>query len=240
MPRPARERQMVEAAIVSFGRGGFHTVSMDQIAIDAGISKPMLYAYFDSKEGLYLACIRRAGLDLIDAVRSSFDSTLTAEVQLRNGFLAFLGYIKDHREAWNLVRNETLSGQPVFPEEMEHIRHLLRKLVRELLFESSRSNEVDREQLDQAAMPTAGALLGATESIANWWITEAPHLPVEVPCGLLMSLIWYGARHLWSGGEWYEFETAADSPLGGSPPTVAADPDQAFARFLSTTETGDE
>ncbi len=231
---------MVEAAIVSFGRSGFHGTSMDQIAVDAGISKPMLYAYFDSKDGLYVACIRRAGLDLIDAVRASFDSKLTAEIQLRNGFLAFLGYIKDHREAWNLVRNETLSGQPIFPEEMEHVRLLLRKLVRELLFESSLSNQVDREKFEQAAMPTAGALLGAIESIANWWITEAPHLPVEVPCSFLMSLLWYGSRQLWNGGEWYPVDFASNDPLPGPPHTVEDDAGRAFARFLPPAGAGDE
>lgn len=203
MPRHARERQMIEAAIESFGIQGFHGASMDQIALDAGISKPMLYAYFDSKDGLYLACLRRAGLDLIDSVRSSFNSELNAEAQLRNGFMAFLGYIKDHRAAWNLVRNETLLGQPVFPEEMEHIRALLRQMVRELLFESSLTHEVDRGELDDAALPMAAMLLGATEAIANWWITEAPNLPVEVPAAHLMSMCWYGTRQLWSGGDWY-------------------------------------
>lgn len=207
---------MIEAAIKSFGRSGFHGASMDQIAVDAGISKPMLYAYFDSKDGLYLACMRRAGLDLIDAVRSSFDSQLSAELQLHNGFMAFLGYIKDHREAWNLVRNETLSGQPVFPDEMEHIRGLLRQVVRELLFESSLTNEVDREKLDHAALPTAAALLSATESVANWWVTEAEDQPVEVPCSYLMSLFWYGARHLWDGGEWYPAEPIENETLAGT------------------------
>lgn len=56
MPRHARERQMIEAAIESFGIQGFHGASMDQIAVDAGISKPMLYAYFDSAYPLRSGC----------------------------------------------------------------------------------------------------------------------------------------------------------------------------------------
>jgi AcrR family transcriptional regulator len=215
LPRQVRERQMVDAATISFGRSGFHGTSMDQIAMDAGISKPMLYAYFDSKEGLYLACLRRAGLDMIDAVRASFDSTLPAELQLRDGFIAFLGFIKDNRESWNLVRNESFSGYQMFPDEMEHIRSLLRQVVRELLFASSLANDVDRERLDEAAMPTAAALLGGTEAIANWWIGEGEDVPVEVPCAYLMSLFWYGARHVWEGGDWYPSVPAALETVGG-------------------------
>ncbi len=220
LPRQVRERQMVDAATISFGRQGFHGTSMDQIAMDAGISKPMLYAYFDSKEGLYLACLRRASLDLIDAVRASFDSTLPAELQLRDGFAAFLSFIKENRESWNLMRNESFSGYQMFPDEMEHIRSLLRQVVRELLFASSLSNEVDREQLDDAAMPTAAALLGGTEAIANWWVGEGANVPIEVPCAYLMSLFWYGARHMWEGGEWYPaargtLETVAEGASEG-------------------------
>lgn len=194
---------MIEAATISFGRHGFHGASMDQIAVDAGISKPMLYAYFDSKDGLYLACLRRAGLDLIDAVRNSFDSSLPAEHQLRAGFASFLVYVKNHREAWNLVRNESLFGQPVFPDEMEHLRSLQRQLVRELLFASSVTHSVDRDKLDEAALPLATALLGATEAIANWWVSDGHDLPIEVPVSYLMTMFWQGMRDVWSGADWY-------------------------------------
>ena len=51
---------MVEAATRVFARRGYHQSSMDEIAGRARISKPMLYAYFDSKEGLCRACIRQA------------------------------------------------------------------------------------------------------------------------------------------------------------------------------------
>lgn len=203
LPRPVRERQMLEAAIISFGRHGFHGASMDQIAEDAGISKPMLYAYFDSKEGLYIACIRRAGLDLIDSVRKSFDSNIEAEQQLWNGFMAFLGYIKGHREAWNVVRNETLTGQPLFPDEMENIRVLLRQLVSELLAESALTSEVDREAFEKAVGSMSAALLGATEAVANWWVESGDDDPIEIPVSYLMSLFWLGARSLWKGDEWF-------------------------------------
>ena len=49
---------MIEAASGLFAEHGFGGVSMDDIAKASGITKPMLYAYFDSKEGLFAACAR--------------------------------------------------------------------------------------------------------------------------------------------------------------------------------------
>ena len=61
VPRAEREVAMLDAAGLAFADHGFHRASMDAIAAAAGISKPMLYAYFDSKEGLYAAYIERSG-----------------------------------------------------------------------------------------------------------------------------------------------------------------------------------
>ena len=53
MPRAQREDEMLQAAGQAFAAHGFHGASMDAIAQAAGISKPMLYNYFGSKQGLY-------------------------------------------------------------------------------------------------------------------------------------------------------------------------------------------
>ena len=58
MPRAEREQRMLDAAGRAFARDGYHAASMDEIARAAGISKPMLYNYFGSKEGLYVAYVR--------------------------------------------------------------------------------------------------------------------------------------------------------------------------------------
>ena len=70
MPRERREQEILDVAGAMFARAGYHSASMDEIAESAGVSKPMLYAYFGSKEGLYLAYIRRAGGELLERLAS--------------------------------------------------------------------------------------------------------------------------------------------------------------------------
>ena len=53
--RIAREGRILQAALTVFARMGFSGTTMDAVAAEAGLSKPTLYQYFDSKEALFAA-----------------------------------------------------------------------------------------------------------------------------------------------------------------------------------------
>lgn len=65
MPRSVREQLILQVAGKVFAQDSYDRASMDRIAELAGVSKPMLYAYFGSKEGLYLAYVGRTGSELV-------------------------------------------------------------------------------------------------------------------------------------------------------------------------------
>src|SRR5690349_18157807 len=85
VPRAEREEAMLEAAGLAFADHGFHRASMDAIATAAGISKPMLYSYFGSKEGLYAAYIERSGQALLTALRNAAPTEASARERLSAG-----------------------------------------------------------------------------------------------------------------------------------------------------------
>src|SRR3954464_9622571 len=89
-PRAVREAQMVAAAERLFAEHGYHGVSMDQIAAASGITKPMLYDYFCSKEGLFLARPARARGGLFEGIGGAVRRAGDAESALRVGISAFL------------------------------------------------------------------------------------------------------------------------------------------------------
>lgn len=49
--------KIIEAALRRFGEDGYEGTSTRQIAQEAGVNPPALQYYFDSKEGLYAACL---------------------------------------------------------------------------------------------------------------------------------------------------------------------------------------
>ena len=59
LPRVKRQKLILDVAEREFDRRGFHDASMERIARGSGITKALVYQYFDSKEGLYWACIER-------------------------------------------------------------------------------------------------------------------------------------------------------------------------------------
>src|SRR5215472_13920461 len=107
VPRAVRVPQMLETAGRLFADRGFHEASMDEIAEAAGVSKPMLYSYFGSKEGLYFAYVDAAYRELISAID---DAVATAgsdpERQLRLGTLAYYAYVGEHRHAFRVLFRE--------------------------------------------------------------------------------------------------------------------------------------
>src|SRR3954470_13875803 len=100
LPRAEREEQMVDAALALFTERGFDDASMDDIAARVGVTKPMLYSYFGSKEGLYLACIERAARPMIEALRAATVAEIDPDRRLWSGTRAFLGWVDEHREVW--------------------------------------------------------------------------------------------------------------------------------------------
>ena len=57
-----RRQNILDAAIRQFEKTGFGGASVDDICIEAGISKGALYTHFESKEAIMLEIIRQRGL----------------------------------------------------------------------------------------------------------------------------------------------------------------------------------
>ncbi|MBL8575673.1 MAG: TetR/AcrR family transcriptional regulator [Mesorhizobium sp.] len=53
--RIEREKRILRAALKVFSETGYSGANMDSVAFEAGLSKPTLYQYFESKEALFSA-----------------------------------------------------------------------------------------------------------------------------------------------------------------------------------------
>src|ERR671931_2751989 len=130
LPRKEREELMLQAAGRAFAARGFHAASMDAIAAAAGVTKPMLYRYFGSKEGLYAAYVRTSGRELVDSVRAPETRGEAPEVRLRAGIQAFLGYVEAHRSGWTVLHGETTA--PTDAQIAREVAELRSRIIRML------------------------------------------------------------------------------------------------------------
>ena len=111
LPRAVREQQMLDAAVQMFSINGYHETSMDAIAAQAEISKPMLYLYYGSKEELFGACLDRELTRFVDVVRADIDFKQSPKDLLRNAVLSFLNYIDANRASWIVLYTQATSSQ---------------------------------------------------------------------------------------------------------------------------------
>jgi AcrR family transcriptional regulator len=187
-PRAVREAQMVAAAERLFAERGYHGVSMDEIATASGISKPMLYDYFGSKEGLFLACVERARGRLFEEIAGAVRGADEAEAALRAGVEAFLAFAHAQRTTWTVLFGE--GGR--FNETASAIRAEQAGLIAQLLRElPGWEREPDAEELDAVAH----IFVGAAEAIA-FWAVDRPAITLDRVADHLMAVLWPVVREL--------------------------------------------
>lgn len=75
-----RERRILEAAIKVFGEAGYSGASMDVVAVEAGLSKPTLYQYFESKEALFGAMMRGLRNEMLDVFDNPSDAGMVQDL----------------------------------------------------------------------------------------------------------------------------------------------------------------
>ena len=186
LPRAVREQQMLDAAVQMFSINGYHETSMDTIAAEAQISKPMLYLYYGSKEDLFGACLNREMSRFIDVVRADIDLTQSPRDMLRNTILSFLRYIDANRASWIVMYTQAISSQ-TFAHTVREGREQIIELVAGLMGVGSRTPRPDREYEMMAV-----ALVGAGEAMATR--LTAGDVDADEAAELMIDLFWHGLR----------------------------------------------
>ncbi|HET6259864.1 TetR/AcrR family transcriptional regulator [Pseudonocardia sp.] len=179
--RAERERQILDAAVAVFGERGYQAASMDVVAERVGVTKPVLYAHFGSKDGLLLACIARARAELLEVTTTAAASADGPEEMLRRGTLAFFEYLERREPAWTLLYSEsTVAG-----EALEGIRAQQTDFIAALL--AVQAPDADPQRLAGWAQ----VIVGACERLALWRGRERT-VTSEQATEYLMDLVWTG------------------------------------------------
>jgi AcrR family transcriptional regulator len=171
---------------------------MDELARRAGVTKPVIYELFGSKEGLFRACLEGLALRLADAIAEAArgadaaggpDSESRAagvapdpEARLRAGGLAFLRFAQENRVAYELLYEGRFSDAAV------NVRRRQAALILELMREMA-PDDVDPRELEVAAH----AVNSAYEGVAHW-MWEHPEADVEELADWTVELLLPGLR----------------------------------------------
>jgi AcrR family transcriptional regulator len=186
LPRAERERQMVDAALRLFAERGYSAVTMDDVATDVGVTKPLLYAYFGNKEQLYLAAVGKTGDGLVATVSDAFASAPDPGAALHDGMHAFLAFVAAEPEPWQVLYDETLPHGGQLAERVGAYRAGLTAATAHALLALD-GRDTPRARVEADAL--AHALLAAAESTGRWWLRSGRDLTAAEAADLLIDTV---------------------------------------------------
>jgi AcrR family transcriptional regulator len=157
-----RRAQLLEVARKVFGRHGFHMVTMDTVAKEAGVTKPILYDHFPSKRDLYLALLEADLSNLRELLHDALDRAAGNRERIRGSFQAYFDFVDEHAEGFRLLMQEATGPERQFREMVGQLRSEIMGRVTEIIVRESKGS-IDRSDAEVVAL----GLIGMVEFTAQ-------------------------------------------------------------------------
>ena len=111
-PEPPADRrdELLAAGLRLFSDRPYDELAIDDIAAEAGVAKGLLYYYFGSKRGFYVAIVQAAAREL--ATRLDPDHSLPPAERLRRALDAYLAYVEEHSAGYRTLLAGGLGSDP--------------------------------------------------------------------------------------------------------------------------------
>ena len=185
----ARRAQLIEIGRVVFAERGYEATSVEEIADQAKVSKPIVYEHFGGKEGLYAVVVDREVEHIVARIVEAVSSG-SARERLEQAALAFLTYVQERPDGFTVLLRDAprskASGQ------MPALMYDLADRIGGVFTEQFKTAGYDAK----AAPIYAHALVGMVAFVGQWWTEARKPPPAEVVASHIAALAWMGLRHL--------------------------------------------
>ncbi|MFJ8584160.1 TetR family transcriptional regulator [Streptomyces sp. NPDC093595] len=185
-----RRRELLEAADRVVLRDG-PQASMNAIAAEAGITKPILYRHFGDKGGLYRALAKRHTDALLAALRTALDAPADRRRRVEATLDTYLAAIEARPQVYRFLMHpsDDTGHQPEQGFDIgRHSAPVLRRMGEELA-------QVIAERVDLGpssevlARVWGHGIVGMMHAAGDWWLGERPCTRAELVRGLA-DLLW--------------------------------------------------
>lgn len=183
-----RREQLIQVGRALFAEKGFEAVTVEEVAAEAGVSKPVVYEHFGGKEGLYAVVVDREMQELLTRVQAALTPD-RPKAMLQSVVLAWLDYISDETEGFRLLVRDSAPGV-VQGSFASLLRDVADRVAGELAVEFDR-----RGYNSKLAGMYAQMLVGMVTSTGIWWVDVRKPKRDELAAHLV-NLAWNGLSAL--------------------------------------------
>lgn len=183
-----RRQQLISVGRTLFAERGYEGSSIEEIALRADVSKPVVYEHFGGKEGLYAVVVDREMNNLLTRFESALKGE-NARKLLEEAALALLDYIEEETDGFRiLIRDSPLPSatgnfSSLINDVASKVEHILDGQFKAQGYET------------KLAGLYAQALVGMVVMTGQWWLEVRKPRKNEVAAHLV-NLAWNGLRHL--------------------------------------------
>jgi len=180
--RARRREQVVDAALLVLGREG-RDLGLDQVALEAGVTKPVIYRHFGDRAALLDAMAERATNLLMERLMPALYDDGAIRPRIRASVGAFVGFLDDSPNVHLLFRRR-LPGQG--GDVVDAGREFVSGALTGLLADYLGSLGFEEPELVQV---WGQSLVGAVQATAEWWLVHRT-MKRDVVTEHLTVLIW--------------------------------------------------
>jgi AcrR family transcriptional regulator len=193
-------REVIErAATELFAERGYRGASMEEIARRSGVTAPVVYDHFASKEELHRRLIERHYAELREIWFRHAAGGGPLRERVPRAIEAWFAYVEAHPFAGRMLFRDT-TGDPRIEAMHREIQQESRAALLPLLAQEAGAAHIDLE--DAAAVEMAWeAMRAVLQGLALWWY-EHPDVPRERVVASAMNAIWLGFERFLGGEEW--------------------------------------
>ena len=190
MTAPQRREVIERVATEVFAERGYEGASIDEIARRSGVSAPVVYDHFASKQDLYRRLLVRTRDELLEMWREHLASDAPAGVRIPRALDAWAAYVETHRYASRMYFRDA-TGVPELQAFHRDLHAQARAALGAILGREPGADRLagsaDPEALEMAAEAIRAGLTG----LAIWW-SEHPGVPRERIVATAVNVFWIG------------------------------------------------
>ncbi|WP_311380772.1 TetR/AcrR family transcriptional regulator [Arthrobacter sp. ISL-28] len=189
MTGPQRRSQLVDVGRGLFALRGLDGTTIEEIAAAAGVSKPVIYEHFGSKEGLYTQVVDGEFRILLASINDALTEEAKPRVLVERAALALLTYIEDRTDGFRILMRDAPPSQPegAFSTLLSHVTERVEHIL---------ADEFSRRGFSAAdGAMYAQMLVGMVAMTGQWW-QDSRQPDKRAVAAHLVNLAWNGLTGL--------------------------------------------